>query len=119
MGGNVIDDSDADVRLYVALLVYESSCAAPDHEALYEETVTLVAAHSAEEAADKAHEYGKRNEVVYKNERGESLSVKLKHVVDVNEAPDLLGDGAEIYTRHFRDYESYRKFEVMLSGESL
>jgi Domain of unknown function (DUF4288) len=47
---------------------------------------------------------------------GETITWPLKHVVDVSEVIDRLDDGAEVYTRHFRDYEAYCVFETMLSG---
>jgi hypothetical protein len=32
---------------------------------------------------------------------------------------DANTDGAEIYARHFRDYQAYKEFEPLLSGKEL
>ena len=103
-------------KMFAAVLVYESSSAAAGYEPLYEETVTLISATSREHAAAKAGEFGAARQVSYLNEAGETITWSLKHLIDVCEVQDGLGDGAEVYTRHFRDFQAYRTFETMLSG---
>jgi hypothetical protein len=106
--------------LYVAVLVSESSSDAPDHVPLYEESFVLLRAASHEEAAERAHALGEREQASYRNESGETITWTLKHVVDVSDVvDDTLDDGATVYARHFRAYDAYRRFEPLLSGEEL
>ncbi|WP_083934135.1 DUF4288 domain-containing protein [Sciscionella marina] len=110
---------EGEKRVYAALLVFESSCSNPDYLPLYEETVSLVLAPSDQEARAKAYDHGRQRETSYHNADGQLISWSLKHVVDVKEVEDHVSDGAEIYTRHFRDYSAYRAFEVQLSNNEL
>jgi hypothetical protein len=64
-------------------------------------------------------QYAKGHECAYENEEGEAITVSLKHVVDVSVIGDDLGEGVDVYTRHFRDYGAYKAFEPLLSGEEL
>jgi hypothetical protein len=104
-------------RIYAALLLYASTSSAEDYEPLYDETVTLVRATSTEHAAQRAREFARSRQTSYENEQGETITWSLMHLIDVSAISDPLDDGAEIYTRHFRNYEAYRAFEPMLSGE--
>lgn len=105
-------------KLYVAVLVSESSSDAPDYEPLLEESFVLVYADSDEQAASRARELGLAEETSFQNDAGETVTWKLKHVVDVNPALyDELEHGTTLYARHFRDYDSYRKFEPLLSAK--
>jgi hypothetical protein len=106
-------------KMYAAILVYEFASTAAKYEPLYEETITLILAVSKKQAAEKAREFAISRQSTYENEYGETINFLLKHLVDVSEINDNLGDGAEVYTRHFRDYEAYRAFETMLSGKGL
>jgi hypothetical protein len=102
--------------MYAAVLVYVSSSPAPGYQPLYEETVTLVRADSVSHAEQRARDFARARETEYLNEQGESIRWTFEHLIDVSEVSDGLGDGAEVYTRHFRNYEAYRSFEMMLSG---
>lgn len=104
---------------YAAVLLYEIACAGPGATPLYEETVTLIWARSKDEAESKAHNYGETRECVYKNEDEENVEVSLKRVLDVSEITDNLGETADIYTRHFRNYDAYQSFEPLLGGTPL
>jgi hypothetical protein len=104
-------------EIYAALLLYTSSSSAADYQPLHEETVTIIRATSTEHAAQKALEFARSRQTSYENEQGETITWSLKHLIDVSAISDPLDDGAEIYTRHFRNYEAYRAFEPMLSGE--
>ncbi|WP_158228273.1 DUF4288 domain-containing protein [Pseudonocardia sp. MH-G8] len=108
---------NARVNMYVALLVYEYSSSAPGFEPLYEETVTIIEANSKENATERARNFARSRQSDYENEAGETIRYHIKHLVDVVEINDKLCDQAEIYTRHFRNYDAYRTFEPMLSGE--
>ncbi|GGM59259.1 hypothetical protein GCM10012275_33040 [Longimycelium tulufanense] len=107
---------------YVAVLVYEATSDAPRRRPLYEETFVLVRAASAEQAGRKATRYGRAQETSYRNETGETIRLVLRHVVDVSPVLDdsVRGghpgeDVVEVYARHFRNYDAYRRFEPLLS----
>jgi hypothetical protein len=105
-------------KLYVAVLVAESSSDAPDYQPLYEESLVLIHAGSDAEAAARAKAVGTEVETSYVNDTGESITWTLKHVLDVNRTlTDELEDGTTLYSRHFRDYDSYRRFEPLLSDD--
>ena len=114
-----MNDSAADgSKLYIAVLVSESSSDAPDYEPLLEESFVLVYADSDEEAASRAQQLGLDEETSYGNDAGETVTWTLKHVVDVAPAlSDELEHGSTLYSRHFRDYDSYRRFEPLLSED--
>jgi len=102
---------------YVAVLLFESSSDAPDYEPLYDESFVLIEADSIDAAAQRALELGNAGDTSFENEAGETIVWKLKHVVDVADAVDAeLTDGATLYSRHFRDYAAYRRFEPLLSS---
>ncbi|WP_436774491.1 DUF4288 domain-containing protein [Yinghuangia sp. YIM S09857] len=108
----------AGVQIYVAVLVSESHVAGD--EPLFQESFVLVHAAGEDEARAKAEALGRAGETSYENADGRTVTWTLRHVVDV--APvlrDDLGDGADLYTRHFRDIEAYEAFEPLLSGEEL
>ncbi|WP_019853140.1 DUF4288 domain-containing protein [Actinopolyspora mortivallis] len=111
---------DAEPEPYVAVLVTESTSDSADFRPLYEESFVLVTASSDEEAAEKAREYGKQQEVSYHNEDQQLVSWKLKHVVEVRRIEDAtFDDGSELYSRFFRNYTQYSSFEPTLGGEEL
>jgi hypothetical protein len=67
-----------------------------------------------------AARHGQAQETSYRNADGETISWVLKHVVDVNSVLDAdLSQDADLYSRHFRDYDAYQRFEPLLSGEQL
>ncbi|MER5884129.1 DUF4288 domain-containing protein, partial [Streptomyces sp. NPDC001941] len=99
---------------YVAVLVLGTGTS-PGLPPLYQENLVLLEARDEEEARQRARSRGLDMETSYANERGEQVTWRLLHVVDVAEVTDDLGDGAELYTRHFRDYDAYRTFEPLLS----
>ncbi len=103
---------------YIAVILYESSSDAPEYMPLYEESFVLIKATSEEEAWAKAQNYGKGEEVSYPNENREMISWSLKQVIDVTPVlAEKFDDGSELYSRYFRDYNAYRAFEPLLSGE--
>ena len=105
---------------YIAVILYESSSNNPDYKALYEECFTLIEAGALEEAREKAEIYAKNNEHSYQNMYGETITWLTKEIVDVNRVLfDRFQDSTELYARHFRNYEAYRAFEPLLSGEEL
>lgn len=102
------------MNFYSAILVYESSSSAAGYEPLYEETITVFLATSEDHAAEKARAHGRSRQVTYENEDRETITWSFKHLVDVSEVSEEVGDGTEIYTRHFRDYQAYCAFETLL-----
>ncbi|QIS09042.1 MULTISPECIES: DUF4288 domain-containing protein [Nocardia] len=105
---------------YIAVVVYESTSDSPGYEPMYQEDFVLLYAGSEDEARKLAHEAAVAQETTYENERGELIKVSLKHVVDVNQSlTDDLSKGGDLYSRHFRDYESYRRIESLLGDAEL
>jgi len=49
------------------------------------------------------------------NQFGEQIVWSLKLVLDTVELNEGLADGAEIYVRHFHDYDAYCRVEPLLS----
>ncbi|UGQ12972.1 DUF4288 domain-containing protein [Yinghuangia sp. ASG 101] len=108
------------MRHYIAVILAEATSSAPGFVPLYQESFVLLLAASPNEARAKAEEHGRGVETTYRNAAGEPVTWSLKHVVDVAEVPAPgLGDGADLYARHFRDYAAYRAFEPLLSGDGL
>ncbi|MFI6003377.1 DUF4288 domain-containing protein [Streptomyces sp. NPDC051366] len=106
------------MRTYVAVLVCVAT--AGGQAPLYRESFVLLSARTEDEARSKAQAHGEALETSYRNEKGELITWTFRQLVDVAEVPeDPLGDGAEIYTRHFRDFAAYTAFEPLLSGEDL
>jgi hypothetical protein len=118
-----------ETHYYAAVLMLASSSTARDDHPVYEETVVLLPASSQEEAREQAHAHGRRQETSYLNVHGETVTWTLLEVVDVapvleEEKLTLVHDeqpvrSVEVYSRHFRDYAAYRRFEPLLDGEAL
>ncbi|MGH3761611.1 DUF4288 domain-containing protein [Actinophytocola sp.] len=102
-------------RMFAAVLVYEAASSRRGHEPLFEETVTLLAADTAEQAAERARAHAEARETSYHDEDGDTITWSFRHLVDLVEVGDPLGDGAEVYTRHFRDYRAYLAVEPLAS----
>lgn len=111
------ESGDDEPRMYAAVLVYAADSSAAGDQPLYQETVTLVRANSVSHAEERARGFARAQETEYLNEQGEVIRWTFKHLIDVSEVSDL-GDGAEVYTRHFINYEAYRAFEMKLSAGS-
>ncbi|MEV6734891.1 MULTISPECIES: DUF4288 domain-containing protein [unclassified Streptomyces] len=108
------------MRTYVAVLVCVATATAGGQAPLYRESFVLLSARTEDEARSKAQAHGEALETSYRNEKGERITWTFRQLVDVAEVPeDPLGDGAEIYTRHFRNFAAYTAFEPLLSGEDL
>ena len=105
---------------YIAIAIYESTSPDPEYPMLYEECFVLIKATSLEQAKDRAWELSKQQEHSYKNVAGSTITLSLKHIVDVASVLDEgFEDGTELYARHFRNYQAYCDFEPLLSGEPL
>ncbi|GAA4544408.1 DUF4288 domain-containing protein [Amycolatopsis samaneae] len=101
---------------FVAILLYVSTSDAPGHQPLYREDIVLLYARDEQEAREAAQRHADQETGSYHNEAGDLLTLSLKHIVDVAQALyDDIDRGADLYARHFTDYESYRRFEPLLS----
>jgi hypothetical protein len=97
---------------YVAVILYRSTSELPDYVPLYQECFVLIKAASLDEAYQKAGVRAEAETVSYRNEMGETINWSLQEIVDVNPVlDDSLDDGADLYVRHFRNYDAYREFE--------
>lgn len=106
--------------LYTAVLTYETSSLSPDYQPLYSEEFIAVEANSEEEAKERAIAQGKESEHSYQNRYDQTIHVKFKTLVDVQEPLDAVpGKEGTIYVRHFRDYRAYEAFEPLLEGKPL
>ncbi|MGK4008361.1 DUF4288 domain-containing protein [Sorangium sp. So ce1036] len=110
-------ESSQNDDLYVAILLYESSSQDPFIKPMFQECFVLIRAGSDEEARVRAEQHGKDQETFYHNVAGQEIRWTLRHVVDVNRAlSDTMEDGAELYARHFTNYDAYHAFEPLLGG---
>ncbi|WP_285649530.1 DUF4288 domain-containing protein [Actinomycetospora sp. NBRC 106375] len=99
---------------WVAILVFRSTSEAPDYQAVYREDVTVFPAASEAEARAAALTHARARETIVVNHLGETVVTSLVRLVDV--AP-VLG-GGELYRRHFRDLDAYRRFEPLMASTS-
>lgn len=102
---------------YIAITLFEFTSDAPDYVPLYREDVTLLYAESEAEARELAEKNFRSDGGTYKNEAGYNVTVTPTAVIDVVAALiDDLSEGGDLYSRHFRDFEAYSKWEPMLDG---
>ncbi|MEV0982243.1 DUF4288 domain-containing protein [Streptomyces sp. NPDC049915] len=105
----------SDVLPFVALVVMEATGAG---EPLFQENVVLVHAPDETSARQRVERRAREAETDYLNDQGQTVSWRLKAIVDVKEAEDTdLGRDADLYTRHFRDWAAYERVEPLLSRE--
>lgn len=102
---------------YIAILLFESATADSQEPPMYREDIVLVWAHDEDSAREEATRRADAEAGTSETEAG-TTTLSLKQVVDVNHAlDDDLTRDADLYSRHFWDYESYRRFDPLLSGE--
>ncbi|GGL32762.1 DUF4288 domain-containing protein [Nocardia jinanensis] len=100
---------------YIAITLFKFTSDAPDHVPLYREDTTLVYAESEEEARELAEVNFRSDEGSYKNEAGDSITVTPTAIIDVTASlTSDLSEGGDLYSRHFRDFEAYSKWETLL-----
>ncbi|MDI2129921.1 DUF4288 domain-containing protein [Yinghuangia seranimata] len=103
------------MAVYIAVVLTEAVSEAPGREPLFQETFVLLEADDETRAWEKAAVHGRGLETSYANEAGERVTWRLVQVVDVNRVLDeRLGDGSELYARHFTDFAAYQAFEPLL-----
>lgn len=110
---------DSQKSYYGAVLVYETFSDDSDYQPLYEEEILLVEASSEDEAKECAVRAAKSRETSYKNQYGQTINVRFKHLLDVQAMQEMPGDGSTVYSRYFRDYSAYENFEPLLKGQAL
>jgi hypothetical protein len=102
---------------FVALVVMEATTAdagSPEGP-LYQENFVLVHAPDERSARERVERRARDAETGYLNDRGQTVTWRLKAVVDVKEAEDTdLAKDADLYTRHFRDWAAYARVEPLL-----
>lgn len=103
---------------YAAVLIFESSFPHDEYETMYEEEIVMIEASSREEAKDNAVAHGKASEHTYQNENGETIEIKFKRLISV-QLMDQPAPGSTLYSRSFKDYAAYEKFEPMLQGQAM
>jgi len=101
---------------YVALSLFELST---NDNILYEENISLIKALNIDEAKKLIEKYSIELEDTYNNVEQEKVSKKFIKIIDINEVLyyDFENNIRDIYSRHFKDLESYKKFENLIEGE--
>ncbi|MHC1560320.1 DUF4288 domain-containing protein [Actinomycetospora sp. C-140] len=99
---------------WVAILVFRATSDAPDFQAVYREDVAVFPAASEAEARAAALTHARSRETSVVNPLGETVVTTLVRLVDVAPVPG----GGELYRRHFRDLEAYRRFEPLMASTS-
>jgi len=114
-----LQESASEAEPYVALLLIEISSESATEPELHEESFVLVKAESDAEAREKAVEFGKQQAASYPNEDGELITWKFKELVDVKKVEDAtFDDGAELFSRFFRNLTAYRDIDALLSDNT-
>ncbi|WP_053926544.1 DUF4288 domain-containing protein [Streptomyces chattanoogensis] len=105
---------------HVAIVLMEAHSDAAERPPLFQENFLLVHAPDEKAARERVAGWARRAATSYRNDEGETITWRLRTIVDVKEAEDTdLTRDADLYTRHFRDYASYERFEPLLSGEEI
>ena len=100
---------------YIAITLFEFTSDAADYAPLYREDATLIYAESEEEARELAEKNFRSDEGSYKKEAGNTSTVTPPAIIDVTASlTDDLSEGGDLYSRHFRDFEAYSRWETLL-----
>lgn len=99
---------------FIAIVLLETENLATKNKS-YDETMISIEALSEDEAKKLAEAYGKSCEGNYENSFGEAISINFLQIIDINyHLRDQYEEGVkELYSRHFTDLESYKKFEIL------
>ncbi|MEJ2889918.1 DUF4288 domain-containing protein [Actinomycetospora aeridis] len=101
---------------WVAILVFRSTSDAPDYETHYREDLADVRAGDEAGARQAALAHARAQEGAVVNQFGETIELSLVRVVDVAPALGPLESGGDLYARHFRDLDAYRRFEPLMAS---
>ena len=97
---------------YAALVLFESSSDQAGYAPQFEESLILVTAQSADDARAKAAYFAHQRQSQYQTASGAVIRWILTKIVDISPVVDEpLGDGSEIYSRHFRTLTDYERFD--------
>lgn len=87
--------------------------------AAVQENFVLVHATDERSARERVERRAREAETSYLNDRQETVTWRLRAIVDGKEAEDTdLGGDADLYMRHFRDWAAYERVEPLLARES-
>ena len=99
---------------YIAITLFKFTSDAADYVPLYREDTTLVYAESEAEARELAETNVRSDEGTYKNEAGDTITVTPTAIIDVTASlTDDLSQGGDLYSRHFRDFAAYSRWETL------
>jgi aconitase B len=102
-------------RPFIAITLYVFTSDSEGYEPLYREDVSLIYAASEEHAREIAEANSRAEQGTHKNETGDDITLTPRAVIDVSAAlTDDLSAGGDLYSRHFRDFDAYSKWETML-----
>ncbi|AZI41920.1 DUF4288 domain-containing protein [Deinococcus psychrotolerans] len=107
------DSVETKANLYCALLLFETHNLMSD-EILYSEEFHFLSSSTLEEAQAAVLARAQQQETHYQNGAGETLSVKLWRVLDVQAALYENAADGPLYVRHFHNIEAYQAFEPLL-----
>jgi hypothetical protein len=98
---------------YIALVVFQFLSSSND---LYEEVFIQIKANSDKDAKKIAENYANNSEHEYKNNDGNTVRKKSIQVIDVVEVlyQEAENNVRELYSRHFDDFDSYKKIETFI-----
>lgn len=100
---------------YIAITLFVFTSDAPGYVPLYREDTTLIYAESEEEARKLAEANFRSDEGTYQNEAGDTITVTPTAIIDVTASlTEDLSEGGDLYSRHFRNFEAYSKWETLL-----
>ncbi|MDQ3845373.1 MAG: DUF4288 domain-containing protein [Bacteroidota bacterium] len=83
---------------YLTKVIYRIICGTGDHKAQFDEQLRLVEASSKQEAFEKARAIGKKEQIIFRNEKQQQVQWKFVDVCEVYQLHEIV-DGTEIYSR--------------------
>ena len=102
---------------YYAVVIVNKSVISGGNEPLYEEEIVLLSASSDTEATALGTAYGKAQETSYQNQYEQTVATTFVEVKDVQLMPPVIKSGVTLYSRFFRDMDTYEKFNADANGK--
>ena len=106
-------------RYYAVVILNELSSPSPNHTTLYEEEIVMIMADSENDARVRAINNAKAQEDSYQNQYGETITHKFRVIKDIQLMPLGLESGTTVYSRFFRNIETYEAFDADASGRDI
>lgn len=106
-------------RYYAAVILNELSSQSSGHTTLYEEEIVILLASSENDARSQAISSAKAQEDSYQNQSGEIITHKFIDIKDIQLMPPSLESGTTVYSRFFRNIETYAAFDADASGQNI